>query len=160
MCGDDGTRTSVEREAAVLREKKIWWRQQFGEDYVPMSEHIASMRAQAEAADAAADARVVSLNRPPMKDPVIFGCPCCPLLFSWRIACDDHVYSVHDSPGLDPTLSLIPDRAKVLFHPKATEEEIKACLFVNLHSTDKAMLSPGTHSNHMTLCYVTRRLVP
>jgi len=161
MCGNDGTQTSVEREAAVLREKKIWWRQQFGEEYAPMTadENIAAMRAQAEAADAAAPPRVFALKRPPMKDPVLFGCPCCPKLFTWRISCNDHVYSVHDSPGSDPTLSLIADKAKVLFHPQATEEEIKACLFVNLPWTDKAMLSPDTHSSDMSLCYVTRRLV-
>lgn len=33
MCRNDGTQSEVEFNWSVLREKKLWWRHTFGEDY-------------------------------------------------------------------------------------------------------------------------------
>jgi hypothetical protein len=52
-----------------------------------------------------------------------------------------------------------PERAKLLFHPQATEDELKACLFANLPWQDKAMLFPGMSPADMDLCRATKRLV-
>jgi len=52
-----------------------------------------------------------------------------------------------------------PERAKLLFHPGASERELKVCLFNNLPWQDKAMLLPGMTPDDMDLCRVTKTLV-
>jgi hypothetical protein len=52
-----------------------------------------------------------------------------------------------------------PERAKLLFHPDASERELKICLFNNLPWQDKAMLLPLTTPDDMDLCYTTKTLV-
>ena len=221
---DDGTRTTLEKEQAVLREKKNWWFYTFKETYwtvedkemqwrnqwdsvhggdkalfdglekrewwrktwseaPPLSarqidlardEEIAearahneethkedfrngfcrtvaerdTLRAHVEGMAAQQRERPVSLPRPPMETPVLFGCPACSNFSPNRHDCDTHIKDYHGT-----------GEAKVIFHPQATEEELKACLFVNLPLTDKAMLSPTVRSSDMDLCYVTKRLV-
>jgi hypothetical protein len=193
---DDGSRSSWEKEQAVVREKKqwwystygvpywtqedkelqwlgycdkakrepydgpekvLWWHQAFGEQYVPMAiedqaalRTQASMRAQVErmSGDRASRA-AVPWGRPLIKNPVLFGCPSCQLLFVNRTSCDKHAQNTHG----------VNAEAQVLFHPEATVMELKACLFVNMPWTDKAMLSPTVRSSDMDLCYVTKRLV-
>jgi hypothetical protein len=127
---DDGTRTTKEREAAALREKRNWWRYTFGEEYVEKPK--------------AAPAQPAF-----MEQPVLFACAQCELFFTNRASCNEHA-KLHGGP---------PAEAKVLFHPRATELELKACLFVNLPLADRAMLSPTVRSSDMDLCYVTKRLV-
>jgi hypothetical protein len=53
-----------------------------------------------------------------------------------------------------------PERAELLFHPQATDDELKACLFVNLPWYEKAMLWPDTTPADMDLCRATKRLLP
>ena len=144
MCVNDGTQSEIEFEASVLREKKLWWRHTFGEDYAPKR----------------------------LKHPVIFGCDSCDKLFPTRRGCNAHI-ETHDiavqpegvlATGTRLMLSMAaklskPERAKLLFHPQATEEELKACLFANLPWQDKAMLMPGMSPADMDLCRVTKRLV-
>lgn len=146
MCVNDGTQSEIEFEASVLREKKLWWRRTFGEDYAPKR----------------------------LKHPVIFGCDSCDKLFPTRRGCNAHIEShdiavqpegaEHMSTGTRLMVSMAaklskPERAKLLFHPQATEEELKACLFANLPWQDKAMLMPGMSPADMDLCRVTKRLV-
>jgi len=38
MCMDDGTRSEIEIRWCEMREKKLWWRHTFGEEYVPAVE--------------------------------------------------------------------------------------------------------------------------
>jgi uncharacterized C2H2 Zn-finger protein len=83
-----------------------------------------------------------------MENPILFGCPACSNLFPNRRDCDTHIKDNHGA-----------GEAAIIFHPKATEEELKACLFVNLPWQDKAMLSGSVRSSDMDLCYVTKRLV-
>jgi hypothetical protein len=147
MCTNDGSQSEMEFEASVLREKKLWWRRTFGEDYAPQ----------------------------PFKHPIIFGCDSCDKLFPTRRGCNAHMETEHDIPvqpegaehmstGARLILSMAaklskPERAKLLFHPQATEEELKACVFANMPSHEKAMLMPGTTPADMDLCYITKRLV-
>ena len=222
---DDGTRTSWEKEQAVIREKKNWWFYTFNEHYwtvedkelqwrnqwesvhgvgsepvdglekrqwwrktwretPPLSgpqidlareeeiaaarvlnkeqheedfrngfcrtvEELAALRARVEweAAEQPLQ-RPISLPGPPMENPLLFGCPGCSNLFPNRRDCDTHIKVNHGT-----------GEAQAIFHPKATEEELKACLFVNLPWQDKAMLTESVRSSDMDLCYVTKRLV-
>jgi hypothetical protein len=146
MCVNDGSQSHTEFEASVLREKKLWWRHTFGEDYAPQR----------------------------LKHPIIFGCDSCDKLFPTRRGCNAHI-ETHDIPlqpegaehmstGARLILSMAaklgkPERAKLLFHPQATEDELKDCLFANLPSHEKAMLWPDTTPADMDLCRVTKRLV-
>ena len=143
MCSNDGTQSEIEFNASVLREKQLWWLQTFNEPYLPL------------------------------KYPVLFGCPSCDKLFPTRRTCNIHIESVHDAPISEPEalptgirlmLSMgaslsKPERAKLLFHPDASERELKICLFTNLPWQDKAMLSPLTSPDDMDLCYTTKTLV-
>jgi len=147
MCTNDGSQSHTEFEASVLREKKLWWRRTFGEDYAPKR----------------------------LKHPILFGCDSCDKLFPTRRGCNTHIEAEHDIPvqpegaehmstGARLILSMAakiskPERAKLLFHPQATEEELKACVFANMPSHEKAMLWPGTTPADMDLCRVTKRLV-
>jgi hypothetical protein len=147
MCTNDGTQSEIEFEASILREKKLWWRRTFGEDYAPQL----------------------------LKHPVIFGCASCDKLFPTRRGCNAHMETEHDIPvqpegaeHMSTAARLIlsmaaklskPERAKLLFHPQATEEELKACLFANLPWQDKAMLPSGMSPADMDLCRVTKTLV-
>ena len=128
------------------------------------------MRAHAERVASSAR-RVVAVDRLEMKYPVLFGCPSCEKLFPTRRSCNAHIES-HDAPfepeGLQTGTRLIlsmaaqlskPERAKLLFHPRASERELKACLFANLPWQDKALLSPLIGPADMDLCYITKRLV-
>lgn len=107
----------------------------------------AVMRAQAEAI--AATPAPSERTGPKLQYPVLFGCAGCDKLFPSRNSCDAHAKSSHDVEG----------PAKVLFHPRATEAELKACLFANLPWTDRALLSPTVHPDDMDLCRVTKTLV-
>ena len=163
-------------------EKRQWWRKTWGED-PPLSagqidlqrdEEIAearahneeahkedfrngfcrtvaerdTLRAHVEGMAAQQRQRPVSLPRPPIENPVLFGCPACSNFFPNRRDCDTHIKVQHGT-----------GEATIIFHPQATEEELKACLFVNLPWQDKAMLSETVHSSDMDLCYVTKKLV-
>lgn len=137
-------------------EKRAWWQQTFGEAYAcepapqPSSGHLTSIRARAERVAAGGAARAAApVRRPLMKHPIIFACSGCDKMFPSRAGCDAHVETIHSSAA----------EVTVLLHPQATELELKACLFANLPSHDKAMLSPGVSSSDMDLCYVTKRLV-
>jgi hypothetical protein len=142
-------------------EKRAWWRQTFGEEYVPKlkpkptiqlsSGHLGSIRAQAEGLAAGGGSRAAAPEgRGLIPNPVLFGCSSCSLLFAQRLGCDQHARLVHRFQAQE---------AKVLFHPQATELELKACLFANLPWQDRAMLSPTVSSSDMDLCYTTKRLV-
>lgn len=248
LCGNDGSQIGWEKDLAVLREKKNWWHQTFGENYLtvedkelewrnhcvsveggdagderekrawwkrvfneapPLSgpqielareeeiaeararnqadrekdalmgfhgpaealaaamrkkalavpvpdtvaeakEHAAAIRKHAEAMEASTVNRVAYLPRPPMPDPVLFGCPCCPFMFPSRRPCDAHIRVEHAG---------CTQQAAIIFHPQATEEELKACLFANLPWQDKLLLSQTLRSSDMDLCYVSKSLV-
>jgi len=107
-----------------------------------------TLRAHVEGMAAQQRQRPVSLPRPPMENPVFFGCPACSDFFPNRHDCDTHIKADHGT-----------GEAKVIFHPQATEEELKACLFANLPWQDRILLSQTVHSSDMDLCYVTKRLV-
>jgi hypothetical protein len=111
----------------------------------------AALRSQVEAIAASSSGRAKSLPRPPIEDPVLFGCPCCANMYLNRLSCDGHIKSEHGAPA--------NSEPKVMFHPRATEEELKACLFANLPWQDKVMLNGTVGSRDMDLCYVTKKLV-
>lgn len=133
--------------AAALRHKAV-----ADQEAKREPEAEAAMRAQVESMVAQPEqhlaARPKSLPRPPMENPVLFGCPGCAKMFPSRRGCDAHIEAAH-----------CEGQAHVMFHPQATEQELKACLFVNLPLTEKAMLSPTVRSSDMDLCYVSKRLV-
>jgi len=110
----------------------------------------AAIRKHAEAMEASTVNRVAHLPRPPMPDPVLFGCPCCPFMFPSRRPCDAHIRVEHAGCTM---------QAAIIFHPQATEEELKACLFANLPWQDKLLLSQTVRSSDMDLCYVSKSLV-
>lgn len=146
LVNDDGTRTAWEKQQAVIREKKNWWYYTFGEPYWTVEDkelHDGFCMTVAQG-----DAVLEKLGRPLMKNPVLFGCPSCDKLFPNRHGCDTHIKTTHGT-----------GQATVLFHPQATELELKACLFVNMPWQDRAMLSETLRSSDMDLCYVTKKLV-
>ena len=108
----------------------------------------AVLRKQIEAIAASGGARAASLPRPPIEDPVLFGCPCCDDLYFNRLSCDKHIKAEHGR-----------GEAVIIFHPQATEQELKACLFVNLPWQDRVLLNGTVMSSDMDLCYVTKKLV-
>ena len=129
-----GFRGPAEALAAALRQKA--------------EPEPAALRKQVEAIAASGGSRAASLPRPPIEDPVLFGCPCCDDMYFNRLSCDKHIKAEHGT-----------GEVVVMFHPHATEEELKACLFANLPWQDKVMLNGTVGSKDMDLCYVTKKLV-
>jgi hypothetical protein len=146
-------------ESSGPLEKQVWWQETFGEEYVaeqapiPSGKQLAQLRAETEAAEREAVMRPFAPGKTLIPNPVLFGCSSCSLIFGNRRSCNDHIDRVHDGQPVGD------ERVKVIFHPEASEFELKACLFANLPLQDKAMLSPTVHSSDMDLCYTTRRLV-
>jgi len=71
-------------------------------------------------------------------------------MFPSRRPCDAHIRVEHAG---------CTEQAAIIFHPQATEEELKACLFANLPWQDKLLLSQTVRSSDMDLCYVSKSLV-
>ena len=111
----------------------------------------AALRSQVEAIAASSGTRAAYLPRPPIENPVLFGCPCCANIYSDRLSCDGHIKAEHGAHT--------KSEAVVMFHPRATEEELKACLFANLPWQDRVLLNGTVGSRDMDLCYVTKKLV-
>ena len=141
-----------EQKLSNEMEKSRWWARVFGElAPQPSAAHLGSIREQAEGLAAGGGARAAAPEgRGLIPNPVLFGCASCSLLFAQRLGCDQHTRLAHRFEAQE---------AKVLFHPQATELELKACLFANLPWQDRAMLSPTVSSSDMDLCYATKRLV-